>query len=92
MYCYATVVSQWNLVFNLAGIFSAVLAENLAMIPGRHQESDVGLPQRVVYQRHVGIDIDPERRQNISRARLGRVRWSRFVGQVGGLFKMYSNC
>ena len=36
----------------------------------RHQEADLGVPDRAAHQAHVGVDVDAKRRQHIGRTRL----------------------
>ena len=42
-----------------------------AMMTGRHEEADIGAPQRLADEGHIGIDIDAEGAQHIGRAGLG---------------------
>ena len=41
-----------------------------AVMPGRHEEADAGLLQRLRNERHVAVDIDAERRQHVGGAGL----------------------
>ena len=45
-----------------------------AVMTGRHEEADIGAPQRLADQRHIGIDIDAQGAQHIGGARSWRRR------------------